>query len=87
MSAGQQTYIDAFKHKIAGKFSKCDVYLVFDRYNEFSTKESTRLARGTGRLYQLTPSTPIPAQKAVLADSDNKNIRKIISCGCSTDTP
>jgi len=36
-----QTYIDAFKHKIAEKLSKCDVYLVFDRYNEFSTKDST----------------------------------------------
>ena len=67
-----QTYIDAFKHKIAGKLSKCDVYLVFDRYNEFSTKESTRLARGTGRVHQLTPSTPIPVQKAVLAVTDNK---------------
>ncbi len=56
-----QTYIDAFKHKIAEKLSKCDVYLVVDRYMDFSTKCATRLARGTGRVYQLTPSTPIPA--------------------------
>lgn len=67
-----QTYIDAFKHKIAEKLSKYDVYLVFDRYNDFSTKDSTRLARGTGRVYQLTPSTPIPSQKAALTVTRNK---------------
>ena len=67
-----QTYIDAFKYKIKQMLYKCDVSLVFDRYYDSSTKDSTRLARGTGRVYQLTPSTPIPAQKAVLTVTSNK---------------
>ena len=74
-----QTYIDAFKYKIAEKLSKCDVYLVFDRYNKFNTKDSTRLVRGIGRVYQLAPSMPIPAQKAVLTvTGNNKPLIKLI---------
>ena len=67
-----QTYIDMFKQKISEKLCKFSVYLVFDRYNSVSIKDSTRLARGTGRVYQLTPSTPIPSQKAMLTVTGNK---------------
>ena len=81
-----QIFIDTFKHKIAEKLSKCDVYLVFDRYNEFSIKHPTRLSRGAGRVYQLTPSTPIPNQKAVLTvPSNKKQLIKLICKDLQSD--
>lgn len=41
-----------------------DVYLVFDRYVDFSTKFSACKCRGSGgsRVFQLTASGPLPPQ-------------------------
>ena len=51
-----------------------DVYLVFDRYREFSTKSVTRASRGAhiSRVHQLTTAMPIPPQKVILTDLENK---------------
>ena len=50
-----------------------DVYLVFDRYREYSTKGVTRVSRGT----QLSRVMPLPPPKVILTIPDNK--RQLIS--------
>ena len=51
-----------------------DVYLVFDRYIDFSTKYSARKARGPGgcRVFQLSANSLLPPQNQVLNVSENK---------------
>ena len=56
-----QTYINALKHKIKEDLSKCDIYLFFiDIMNLRPTIQHDQTEYG--RVYQLTPSKPIPAQ-------------------------
>ena len=53
----------------------CDVYLVFDRYHEFSIKSATRLGRSgqqDSRRHKLSLQTPLPSQKVVLTVTENK---------------
>ena len=51
-----------------------DVYLVFDRYIDFSTKCSAHKARSIGgcRAYKLSTNAPLPPQKQVLTVSETK---------------
>lgn len=69
-----QNYVESFKQYLYRWLSFGDVYLVFDRYFEFSTKYSTRKVRGPGgcRLFQLSLNSPLPPQKQVLSVSGNK---------------
>jgi hypothetical protein len=50
------------------------VYLVFDRYRDFSTKSGTRGAReaGASRVHHLKLKTTLPAQKVALTVTENK---------------
>lgn len=72
-----------FKKYISNKLHESDVYLVFDRYRDYSTKTVTREARASdvSRLYQLSENTPLPSQKAVLMVSANKKQLIDIICG------
>lgn len=67
-------YVKSVKEYLQPRLSLGDVYLVFDRYIEFSTKCSARKARGTSgyRVYQLSINAPLPPQKQVLTVSENK---------------
>ena len=67
-------FVNNFKKYISNKLHESDVYLVFDRYRDYSTKSVTREGRASdaSRLYQLSENRPLPSQKAVLTVSANK---------------
>ena len=67
-------FVNNFKKYISNKLHESDVYLVFDRYRDYSTKSVTREGRASdaSRLYQLSENMPLPSQKAVLTVSANK---------------
>ena len=67
-------FIDSFVSFILYKMQEADIYLVFDRYLDYSTKTSTRQARGTGgcKTFQLLYASPLPTQTQVLNNSKNK---------------
>lgn len=66
-------YVESFKKYLQLHLNLGDVYLVFDRYIEFSTKCSARKARGPGgcRVYKLSPNS-LPPQKQILTVAENK---------------
>ena len=76
-------YVENFKKFLERKLQDSDVYLVFGRYREYSTKSVTRQVREceASRPYQLTESTPLPSQKAVLRVTANK--QQLISIICT----
>ncbi len=59
---------------VIGKMKDADVYLIFDRYEDYSIKGVTRTARGkeASRHHQLSQSMNLPPQKVVLAVTYNK---------------
>ena len=61
-----------------------DVYLIFDRYEEYNIKGVTRTARGkeASRHHQLSLTMHLPPQKVVLAVTYNK----ILLVGVIVDT-
>lgn len=67
-------YIANFKYAIGKRLLTEDVYLIFDRYYDYSTKSVTRGSRATGvsRVHHLQVDSKLPAQKIVLASSQNK---------------
>ena len=70
-----EDYVSNFCHYVLGKAKYCDVYLVFDRYYDFSIKSGTRLARASqcaSRRHMFTMSTPLPPQKVYLTVTENK---------------
>jgi hypothetical protein len=70
-----QTYLDGFFKYILEKLSEQDVYLVFDRYYNYSIKSGTRNSRAgkyASRLHKLTAATPLPPQNVVLTVKENK---------------
>ena len=75
-------FVENFKGFLLKKLLDSDVYLIFDRYREYSTKSVTRDARTceASRVYQLTENTPLPSQKAVLTVSSNKKQLMPIIC-------
>jgi len=54
--------------------SNSDVYLIFDKYHEYTIKSTTRDGRETGvsRKHRLNRTTKLPAQKVVLSSVENK---------------
>ncbi|KAL8624434.1 hypothetical protein ACOMHN_034682 [Nucella lapillus] len=67
-------YVESFVQYLQHKLRSGDVYLVFDRYIEFSTKCSARKARGSGscKVFQLSCNSPLPPQNQVLSIPENK---------------
>jgi hypothetical protein len=67
-------YVETFKQYLQRHLSWGDVYLVFDRYIEFSTKCLARKSRGPGgcKVFQLSANSPLPPQKQILTISGNK---------------
>ena len=67
-------FVITFKKYIAKKLLEGDVYLIFDRYQEHSTKSVTRSGRESeaSRVYQLTENMPLPSQKAMLTVAAKK---------------
>ena len=57
-------FVQGFKKYIAEVLKNADVYLVFDRYYEYSIKSSTRKERlgNIQRSHNLTMSPPLPQQ-------------------------
>ena len=68
-------FVVNFKQYIQQKLISGDVYLVFDRYLDFSTKSATRCNRTSeaNRVHRLALDTTLPSQKVVLTVSENKS--------------
>ena len=75
-------YVNKFKDHIKEKLKSGDVYLVFDRYENFSTKSSTRTSRMAEgcKVFQLCPTAPLPSQKVTLTIIRNK--KQLINIIC-----
>ena len=69
-----QDYVDKAVTWTFGKVQESDVYLVFDRYMEYSIKDNTRNTRqkGASRQHRLTLTMPLPPQKVLLTVTQNK---------------
>ena len=69
-----ERFVDSFESYILHKLEDTEVYLVFDKYLEYSTKSCTRQARGAGgcKTFQLSYSSPLPTQTQVLNNPQNK---------------
>ena len=67
-------FIVNVKKRIASYLTNSDVYLIFDRYHEYSIKSTTRDGRETGitRKHHLLRTTKLPAQKVDLSSVENK---------------
>ena len=67
-------YVANFRKCSEQKLEVGDVYLIFDRYKEYSTKSITRSGRATEarRVLKLNLDTPLSPQKVVLTVSTNK---------------
>lgn len=76
-------YVSNFRRHIEKRLEKGDVYLVFDRYYEYSTKSVARSARKTeaSRVHQLNVTTQLRPQKVVLTVTENK--KQLINIICS----
>lgn len=76
-------YIFRFKSALITKLQLGDVYLIFDRYYTFSTKDVARQKRevGVSRVYQLSLLSPLPSQKVTLTVTENK--KQLINLICS----
>ena len=59
---------------VMGTMKYADVYLIFDKYEDYSIKGVTRTARGkeASRCHQLSQSMHLPPQKVALAVTYNK---------------
>ena len=61
---------------------------MFDRYNNYSTKSSTRISRMVEgcKVFQLSPTAPLPSQKVCLTITQNlKQLMDIICNDLQTD--
>ena len=67
-------FIVNVKTRITSYLTNSDVYLIFDRYHEYSIKSTTQDGRETGitRKHHLLRTTKLPAQKVVLSSVENK---------------
>ncbi len=75
-------FVKKFKDHIREKLKSGDVYLVFDRYENFSTKSFTRISRMAEgcKVFQLCPTAPLPSQKVTLTITQNK--KQLINIIC-----
>jgi len=79
-------YVKSFNSYVQQKLRLGNVYVVFDRYLEFSTKGLTQKARSPGgyKVFQLSANSPLPLQKQVLNVMQNKKqlIKIIVETHC-----
>ena len=75
-------FVDNFKTRIAKYLEKTDVYLIFDRYQEFSIKSAARGGRQSGitQIHKLNGRTKLPSQKVILTVVENKKQLMRIIC-------
>ena len=80
-------FIVNVKKRIASYQTNSDVYLIFDRYHEYSIKSTTRDGRETGitKKHHLLRTTKLPAQKVVLSSVENKKQLIRILCEVLTE--
>ena len=78
-----QDYVRNFRGHIERMLENGDVYLVFDRYYEYSSKSVTRSARNAdaSRVHMLQATTTLPSQKVALTVTENK--RQIMDIICT----
>ena len=64
-------FIINVKKRIASYLTNSDIYLIFDRYHEYSIKSTTQDGRETRitRKHHLLRTTKLPAQKVVLSST------------------
>ena len=77
-------FVDNFCNFVIQRISNAHVYLVFDRYYDFSIKSSTRMQRSgqyCTRRHHLSINSLLPAQKVMLTVTENK--RQLIGFICS----
>lgn len=76
------TLISNLKHLLKLKLERSEVYLIFDRYYDYSTKSATRGTRSSSasRVYKIAEHTPLPPQKVVLTVTENK--KQLITLIC-----
>ncbi|KAK3106543.1 hypothetical protein FSP39_022295 [Pinctada imbricata] len=69
-----QDFVYSFWSYISQKLNTSDVYLIFDRYRQYSIKDSARISRkaSSGQAHKLCLNTPLPAQSVVLSVTENK---------------
>jgi hypothetical protein len=69
-----QDYIDAFRGHVRRYQEEADVFLVFDRYVDGSTKEETRWARdkGASKVFKMKTTSRLPAAKLLFSVTSNK---------------
>ena len=67
-------YVIGFRKYIVRKLALHDVYLVFDRYQDYSTKGVTRCGRGSthSRIHQLSLTMQLPPKKNIMTVQGNK---------------
>ena len=77
-------FVENFKGFLLKKRLESDIYLIFNRYREYSTKSVARDTRTceASRVFPLTENTPVPSQRAVLTVSSNK--KQLMSIICSS---
>ena len=78
-----QDFVNNVLEYVFRKFEHSDVYVIFDRYFEYSTKSATRTshaAQQASQRHELTSSTPLPSQTIGLRVTENK--QQIISTIC-----
>ena len=67
-------YVTGFRKYIVRKLALHDVYLIFDRYQDYSTKGVTRSGRGSAhsRIHQLSLTMQLPPKKNIMSVQGNK---------------
>ena len=66
-------FIDSFKAYLLNLLKLHNVYLVLDRYRDYSTKGQTRTARtSSSRVDQLSLNTDLPTKEGLLTVTKNK---------------
>ncbi len=70
-----QDFVDGFWTYTLHKLRKADVFLVFDRYYDYSIKSYTRTSRKIKKAHtghKLRTTTPLPSQQTILTTTENK---------------
>ena len=67
-------FIRGFKKYLSDRLKQCSVYLIFDKYLEYSIKSCTRLERASKMSWShnLTLVTPLPARETILNSTKSK---------------
>lgn len=75
-------FIENVKARLTSYLRESDVYLIFDKYFQYSIKSVTRDVRETlvNKKHHLLPSTKLPAQKVVLSSIENKKQLNKLLC-------